>query len=258
MDAQSIPAQARRVSVAPARLPRWLAGFAERHGEQVVGANNRDGGVAAAGHRVTATAQGDTILLHAADGVRAWIEVPFPPLPPRVDRPPWVDRPPPADQPDQVSPTESSAQLLAELVDQAQRRRRIGGLLVRRGGHAAGVFDGTQLLDSKVGSSYVQGTTKAGGWSQQRYARRRANQASAAFAHAADAAARVLLPAVSGLDALITGGDHAAIDAVLADPRLTSLRALRAGNWLAVPDPRLAVLRGAPELFLAVRIAIHP
>ena len=37
---------------------------------------------------------------------------------------------------------------------------------------------GATLESSKVDSSYVQGTTKAGGWSQQRYARRRANQAT--------------------------------------------------------------------------------
>ena len=40
----------------------------------------------------------------------------------------------------------------------------------------------------------MQGTTRAGGWSQKRFARRRENQAHAAFADAADTAARVLLP----------------------------------------------------------------
>ena len=74
----------------------------------------------------------------------------------------------------------------------ARRDRRVGVLLVRRAGFAVGVFEGATLVASKVDSTYVQGTTKAGGWSQQRYARRRANQASAAFAEAADVAVRVL------------------------------------------------------------------
>ena len=48
-------------------------------------------------------------------------------------------------------------------------------------------------IASKVGSGYVQGRTKAGGWSQQRFARRRANQAHALWNDAADVAARILL-----------------------------------------------------------------
>jgi Actinobacteria/chloroflexi VLRF1 release factor len=71
----------------------------------------------------------------------------------------------------------------------------------------------------------------------------------------------VLLPVAAGLDAIVTGGDRAAVAAVLADPRLAALPALAAKcptRPLAVPDPRLAVLRATPEQFLAVRIAIHP
>ena len=62
----------------------------------------------------------------------------------------------------------------------------------------------------------MQGRTKAGGQSQQRFARRRDNQARQAYEAAADHAARIL-----GRVALpvVTGGDHAAVDEVLADPR---------------------------------------
>ena len=120
------------------------------------------------------------------------------------------------------------------------------------------VFDGSELIASKVGSSYVQGTTKAGGWSQQRFARRRDNQARSAFATAADQAARLVLPEVTRLDALVCGGDRAAVDAVLDDPRLGDLRAKRVGPWLAVPDPRHAVVEQAPKQFLALIIRIHP
>ena len=143
---------------------------------------------------------------------------------------------------------------LLDLLEHVARSRRIGVLLVRRGGHAAGVFVGATLESSKVGSSYVQGTTKAGGWSQQRYARRRANQASAAFAEAADVAVRILAPA--GLDALVLGGDREAVRAVLADRRLVQLEPLVVAPWLEVKDPRLRVLAATPAQFLAVRISV--
>ncbi len=167
------------------------------------------------------------------DGTRVWIDVPFPPL---------------------VVADDVEAALLAHVT----RPRRIGLILVRRGGYGVAAFDGSELIAAKVGSSYVQGTTKAGGWSQQRFARRRANQARSAFATAADEAARVVLPRAASLDAVVCGGDHAAVDAVLADPRLAPLRGRRAGPWLAVPDPRRAVVDQAPGQFLAATIRIHP
>jgi len=102
----------------------------------------------------------------------------------------------------------------------------------------------------------VQSTTKAGGWSQHRYANRRANQARAAFAEAADAASRVLLE--RRLDAVVTGGDRAAVDAVLADRRLEPLRLLVTSRFLAVPDPRLKVLQAAPDQYRAVLIDLEP
>jgi hypothetical protein len=173
-------------------------------------------------------------LVRAGDGSRAWIEVPFPPLLHDPGRP------------------------LTSLQVHARRDRRVGVLLVRRGGYAAGVFDGGRLVSSKVGSSYVQGTTRAGGWSQQRFARRRANQAKAAFGEAADIAARILLPESASLVTLFCGGDRSAIETTLADPRLGPLRELAAPRQLAVPDPRLRVLQATPEQFLAVHIAVHP
>jgi hypothetical protein len=116
---------------------------------------------------------------------------------------------------------------------------RWGVLLVRRGGFAVGVVDHGELSDSKVGQRHVQGRTKAGGQSQQRFARRRDNQARAAYEAAADHAARILAGPV---DALGCGGDRQAVEAVLSDPRLRPLTAVRVGPWLAVPDPRRSVL----------------
>jgi hypothetical protein len=115
-----------------------------------------------------------------------------------------------------------------------------GVLLVRKGGFAVARLHGATTTDSKTGQRHVQGRTKAGGQSQQRFARRRDNQARQAYEAAADHAARIL----AGLTGpLVTGGDHTAVDEVLADPRLRGVQ--RTELWLAVPDPRRGVLEGA-------------
>ena len=120
------------------------------------------------------------------------------------------------------------------------RHRRWGLLLVRKGGFAVARLAGKRQVESKVGQRHVQGRTKAGGQSQQRFARRRDNQAREAYGAAADHAARIL----AGLDGpLVIGGDHSAADAVLADPRLARLQVV--GPWLAVPDPKRGVLEVA-------------
>jgi hypothetical protein len=147
--------------------------------------------------------------------------------------------------------------LRTALLHHVRRDRRVGVLLVRRGGHAVGVFDGRQLLTSKVGRAYVQGRTKAGGWSQQRYARRREQQTGQAYAEAADAAARVLLPIAGDLEAVVGGGDASGVEAVLADPRLEPLRALRTGRVLPTSDPRLDVLRQFGDRLRAVTITLN-
>ena len=58
---------------------------------------------------------------------------------------------------------------------------RWGVLLVRKGGFAVARLSGDDLVEHKIGQRHVQGRTKAGGQSQQRFARRRDNQARAAY-----------------------------------------------------------------------------
>lgn len=125
-----------------------------------------------------------------------------------------------------------------------------GVLLVRKGGFAVARLRGTDLVEHKVGQRHVQGRTKAGGQSQQRFARRRDNQARQAYEAAADHAARVL----GAVRVVCTGGDHAAVDAVLADPRLTGLTVVE--PWLPVPDPRRAVLDAAIADTQAIRVDV--
>ena len=111
-----------------------------------------------------------------------------------------------------------------------------GVLLVRKGGFAVARIGGATLVEHKIGQRHVQGRTKAGGQSQQRFARRRDNQARQAYEAAADHAARIL----GRVRLVVAGGDHPAVDAVLTDQRLSSVRVV--DPWLAVPDPRRAVL----------------
>ena len=130
---------------------------------------------------------------------------------------------------------------------------RWGLLLVRKGGFAVAVVELGRVTDSKVGRRHVQGRTKAGGQSQQRFARRRDNQARQAYEAAAGHARRVL---AGPLSALVCGGDRQAVDQVLSDPRLRPLSELRVEPWLAVPDPSGAVLAQAVIDAAAVRITV--
>lgn len=138
----------------------------------------------------------------------------------------------------------------------AAQPRRLGLLLVRRGGVAVGVAAGPDLVLSKVDSNYVQSRTAAGGWSQQRFARRRENQAKAAWQGAADLVARLLLPELGQLAAVVAGGDRRAVEAVLADPRLGSVEIRMSTRFLEIPDPKLAVLEAAVGQARAIRIRV--
>ncbi|MFI7543333.1 acVLRF1 family peptidyl-tRNA hydrolase [Actinoplanes sp. NPDC049599] len=146
---------------------------------------------------------------------------------------------------------------LTALQQEACVLRRIGLLLARKGAVAVGVAEGTKLIVSKVDTHYVQGRTAAGGWSQQRFARRRDNQAKAAAADGAGIAARLLLPEVRALSTLVTGGDHTAVDTILASPQLRPLLELRSDRFLAVAEPRRTVLEEAIAQARAIRILVR-
>ena len=145
---------------------------------------------------------------------------------------------------------------MTDLVRVAQEPRTLGLLLARKGAVAVGVAEGPELVTSKVETHYVQGRTAAGGWSQQRFARRRDNQAKAAAADGAGIVGRLLLPRVRDMTALVTGGDRAAVEAVLAAPTLAPVATLRAERFLDVPEPRHAVLVSAIAGARAVSVLV--
>lgn len=205
------------MSVAPERLDGWFERFTSSHGDAQLSCSS------------------EAVTASAGDGCAARFGVPFAPLTEGAGG---------ADDP------------LRALIAHASLDRRVGILLIRRGGFAAGVAQAGRLAVSKVGTRYVQGRTAAGGQSQQRFARRRDNQASALVGAAVEVAARIVVPELARLDALVTGGDRALLAAALADPRLAGLAGLPRGPYLAVPDPRLDVLQEAARTARAVQVTI--
>jgi len=128
-------------------------------------------------------------------------------------------------------------------------------LLLRRGGYAVGVARGAELVHSKVGGRYVQSRTTAGGWSQQRFARRRAGQVLQLVRAAGQAWAA--FPKDPRPTVLVTGGDRALCEQLLQEPALTAVRGLGTERHLDVPDPRLEVLRQAAARAQALQVTVH-
>jgi hypothetical protein len=212
------------VDVPPERLVSWILTFTRRHG---AGSVLRD-------------EAGATVTFTAADGAAAECHPPFPPL--RWEADPGA--------------AEAAAEAIAA---HAAADRTVGVLLVRLGGYAVGVFACAppRLVGSKVGSRPVHGRSAAGGWSQQRFARRRENQAATALRAAADAAAGIFGQyGPHGLDAVVLGGDKRSIAGLRGDPRLVPYLRCATDRFLTVPDPRLAVLKEIPHSFLAIRIRL--
>src|ERR1022692_1806605 len=226
----------RRIEVAPQRLSGWIGAFAGRHGA------------------VSAESDGATATFRAADGAAAECQIPFPPIAPTSTDASSV---PTSTDPSGV-PTSDSVRLAQQIAAHAMADRIVAVLLVRLGGYAAGVFTGADptLTASKVGSRLVHGRSAAGGTSQQRFARRRENQAHQALAAAADTAAAVFGPYADRLDAVVLGGDRRGIAGLRNDVRLAPYFALAVDTFLTVPDPRLAVLKEAPRRYRAIRIKL--
>jgi hypothetical protein len=149
--------------------------------------------------------------------------------------------------------------LVPALAAHASRPIVLALLLIRRGGYAVGVACGGELLTSKVGSRYVQSRTAAGGWSQQRFARRREGQARDLVRAAAEAWSNLPRERTSSSApaALVTGGDRTLCEQVLAERAARDLLALGSLRHLDVPDPRLAVLQEAARRAMALVVTVR-
>ncbi|MCU1519869.1 MAG: hypothetical protein JWM13_2809 [Arthrobacter sp.] len=196
------------------RLPGWVERFTASHGS--VAEAELDGG----------------LQLRAADGALALLQPPWP-----VDGRPG-----------------RGSDAVSRLASLAGQPRRIGAVLVRRGGYSVAVISRGAALAAKTGTRHVQSRTAAGGWSQQRFARRRANQADALVEAVAEHAARIF--AEQQIEYLAPGGDQTLAELVLAEPVLKQYAALPRLPFLDVPDPRAAVLKKAAADLCAVRIRV--
>lgn len=208
------PTDTRLAFVSGARLPGWVERFAASHGE------------------VSADELDDGLQLRAADGAVALLQAPWP-----ADGRPG-----------------RGSDAVSRLASLAAQPRSIGAVLVRRGGYSVAVVSAGAVLASKTGTRHVQSRTAAGGWSQQRFARRRANQADALVEAVAEHAARIF--AAHRIEYLAPGGDRTLADQVLAEPVLKRYTALARLPFLDVPDPRAAVLKKAAADLCAVRILV--
>ncbi|WP_406689676.1 acVLRF1 family peptidyl-tRNA hydrolase [Saccharopolyspora sp. ID03-671] len=210
----------RAVEVAPDRVQGWFERFAAKH----------DGAA-------TTLLRPRQVLVTAGDGATATVAVPFGELPE-----------PHGEQPGLA---------VSSLVEHVSATRRIGLVLVRLGAHSVGVAVDGVVESSSTDRHLVHGRNKAGGWSQQRFARRREGQSARSLASAADAVARTLLPVAGELDGLVLGGDHKALRALREDRRLTGLLDRAEQRVLDVPEPRHAVLDDAARRAVAVEIEIR-
>lgn len=150
----------------------------------------------------------------------------------------------------------ATLQTPGDVVTHLEQAWRLGVVLVRRGGFAVAYVVGPAVVDAKTGRRHVQGRTKAGGWSQHRFANRRDNQARVAFEAAAGYVEQLVLPHSATLDLVVSGGDRKAVDTVFADPALRPLT-MRPQRWLGgVPDPKRAVLEQAVATARSVTVRI--
>lgn len=206
------------VEVAPERLAGWFTRFAERN----------DG--------VGTTELGEhEVRVFARNGVTATATVPF----------------------GRLAVTGRHEGLAVEpLVAHALVPRLLALLLVRLGGHSLGLARGGMVLVSRTDRHLVQGRTAAGGWSQQRFARRRAGQARVALRAAAQDAVEVLVPRLSEVDAVVLGGDRLALGELRADHRLHPLFARAEARVLDIPEPRRDVLDDAAGRAISVEVVL--
>lgn len=175
----------------------------------------------------------DRLEIRSGDGTLAVLEVPFGPM------------------------SIAGREPVEALVTHLDGVGLLGLVLVRGGAHSVGTARDGVVLSSSTDRAYLQGRTAAGGWSQQRYARRRGNQLTASLADAASTAERVLLPFADRLGGVVLAGDSAALQRVMSEPALAPLAGLPSRTFGDIPEPRRAVLDAVAQRSLVVRILVR-
>lgn len=202
-----------------------MVGWVERY------AAARDGAVSA---RLVA----DGVLLGAADGGSAHLAL--------LDPQDWAAA---SDEP-------VDAHTVAEhLASAASASVPLLVVAIRRGGWTIGTVRDGRVLVGATGRRYVQGQTAAGGWSQQRFARRRDGQADKLVRDAVVAVHRVLAQTLP-LEpvAVVLAGDRSLADDVADRSPRPGLGRL---GPLEVGEPRRVDLDALALRVLAVRVTVR-
>ncbi|WP_231645028.1 acVLRF1 family peptidyl-tRNA hydrolase [Sciscionella sediminilitoris] len=210
----------KRIRVARPRVRGWFERFTAGHG--------------GAEYTVT-TAR--SVRVTAVDGSYAQVPVPYGPL----------------GEAERTEPGLVLDPLLAHL----GRPRRIGLVLVRSRAHSLGIAEDGIVRRSSTDRHYVQGRTAAGGWSQQRFARRRAGQAKASLRAVAEDIRRVLVPELDRLDAVILAGDRSCLDLLAGWESLRGVFALAEPWRPQIGEPRRELLEEVARAATGVEILIH-
>lgn len=210
------------------RVSGWCERFAARHGG------------------VSAHLDSDVVVLEAADGSWARLRPALPSV-----------------------PAEATVSALLEALQPC----RCVVVAVRRGGFACVVLDeataqqrgqkagnatsppAARIVASKVSKRHVQGRTAAGGWSQQRFARRRDKQVHELLEAVITDTQRIVLPHLPAR-ALLTAGDAPLVDQVLRDRRLSGLSGTPRGLHLASGDPDAGWVRSLPTLVTSAFVTV--
>lgn len=199
MKAREIPG-GRILEIAPGRIIGWLNRFADRN----AGMTELTGGA-------------DGVMVLTSSGAKAVIAAPL----------------------TGSTRTAIPGEPVAELLAAAESVAATGIIAVRGGAHSIGIARGGAIERSSTDRHYLQGRTAAGGWSQQRFARRRGNQRSKGQQEAIATALRVLTGYT--LDALVLAGDRASYTAVVqALP--AELADLPRREFPEIAEPRRVVL----------------
>lgn len=229
-------AASRTVAVPAARLATWVGGFVARHGDAQARRS-------AAGW-----------VLEGADGARAVLRAPFGPTAVPASRSGGESATEDA-SPLGVWPAAALDALVAGIVAEVSAPPPCAVLVVRRGGYLAAVVRDGQVVVSKLGRRHVQGRTAAGGWSQQRFARRRGKQTDELVDAAVETAVRVLGPHLP-LAGLATGGDRPLVAAVLGEPRLHALHEATVTASLSVGTPDRDTVAALPQLLSTLSVVV--
>ncbi|MFF2841624.1 Vms1/Ankzf1 family peptidyl-tRNA hydrolase [Paenarthrobacter sp. NPDC057981] len=119
---------------------------------------------------------------------------------------------------------------LERLASLANQERALGVLLIRKGGYALAAATGPTVLATKSGSRFIDAKTTA------------------------EHAARIF--ANHRIEYLVTGGDRALVDQVLAQPSLKAVSGRTRLPFLDVQDPKSAALHKAATDACSIRISV--